>query len=128
MKRLLCEEGVNIILDRYTYSGVAYSAAKGMSVEWCIEPDRGLVKPDTVLFLELSVKAALARISDGTNERYETQAFLEKVKNVYDTKLYDEKLWTKVDATQKREEITSPLYEKILSVIESRKEAPLECI
>ena len=28
-------EGVTLIVDRYSYSGVAFSAAKGLDVEWC---------------------------------------------------------------------------------------------
>lgn len=27
--------GVNLIVDRYSYSGVAFSAAKGLDIEWC---------------------------------------------------------------------------------------------
>lgn len=35
-------KGTNIICDRYWYSGVAYSVAKGMDFEWCLAADRGL--------------------------------------------------------------------------------------
>ena len=128
MKKLMCEEGVNIILDRYTYSGVAYTAAKGISVEWCMGPEKGLIKPDVVLYLDLEVKAALERISDGANERYETQTFLEKVKSVYDDKLFDKEFWTGFDASQKIEDITSQLYDKIISVIAECKETPFKLI
>jgi len=35
--------GTNIIIDRYAYSGVAFSAAKpGLSLDWCKQPDVGL--------------------------------------------------------------------------------------
>ncbi|EGA82125.1 Cdc8p [Saccharomyces cerevisiae Lalvin QA23] len=47
-------EGKNIVMDRYVYSGVAYSAAKGtngMDLDWCLQPDVGLLKPDLTLFL-----------------------------------------------------------------------------
>lgn len=27
--------GTSLIIDRYSYSGVAFSAAKGLDVEWC---------------------------------------------------------------------------------------------
>jgi len=46
-------KGVNVILDRYAFSGVAYSAAKGLSLEWCKGSDRGLPKPDIVFFLSI---------------------------------------------------------------------------
>jgi len=33
-------------VDRYAFSGVAFSAAKdGLSLEWCKQPDRGLPRP-----------------------------------------------------------------------------------
>lgn len=28
-------DGTTLIVDRYSYSGVAFSAAKGLDVEWC---------------------------------------------------------------------------------------------
>lgn len=44
------ESGKNVIIDRYAFSGVAFSAAKeGLSFEWCRQPDRGLPKPGKVL-------------------------------------------------------------------------------
>ena len=40
------------MVDRYAFSGVAFTAAKGLDLEWCKNPDRGLPKPDLVLQLE----------------------------------------------------------------------------
>ena len=40
------EQGQNVIVDRYSFSGIAFSSAKeGMSLEWCRQPERGLPKP-----------------------------------------------------------------------------------
>ena len=38
--------GCNLICDRYAYSGVAFSSAKGMDLEWCKACDKGLPAPD----------------------------------------------------------------------------------
>lgn len=46
------DSGVNIVCDRYWFSGVAYSCAKGLDYEWCIGPDRGLLQPNLVIFLD----------------------------------------------------------------------------
>jgi dTMP kinase len=27
--------GTTLVVDRYSYSGVAFSAAKGLDIEWC---------------------------------------------------------------------------------------------
>lgn len=42
--------GINLVVDRYAYSGVAYTAAKfGLDFEWCKHCDAGLIKPDILV-------------------------------------------------------------------------------
>merc|ERR1711907_505279 len=38
-------QGTTIVCDRYAFSGVAYTAAKGLAFDWCQAPDRGLPCP-----------------------------------------------------------------------------------
>ena len=52
------ESGVSIVCDRYAYSGVAFSSAKGMDLDWCKACDRGLPAPDCVLYLDMPVENA----------------------------------------------------------------------
>eukprot|EP00268_Persea_americana_P065563 TRINITY_DN876_c0_g1_i9.p1 TRINITY_DN876_c0_g1~~TRINITY_DN876_c0_g1_i9.p1 ORF type:complete len:220 (+),score=38.79 TRINITY_DN876_c0_g1_i9:258-917(+) len=66
-KRLLMESklksGTTLVVDRYSYSGVAFSAAKGLDIEWCKAPEIGLVAPDLVVYLDIppeNVDACLA--------------------------------------------------------------------
>lgn len=40
--------GKTLIVDRYSYSGVAYSLSKGMDTKWAAQPEVGLPKPDVV--------------------------------------------------------------------------------
>lgn len=68
MEKML-REGTTLIVDRYSYSGVAFSAAKGLDVEWCKAPEVGLLKPDLVLWLTMSASAISKRGGFG-NERY----------------------------------------------------------
>lgn len=73
--------GTTLVVDRYAYSGVAYSAAKGaqgMDLDWCRAADAGLPAPDLVVFLHISREAAAARAGFG-EERYEKQEFQDKV-------------------------------------------------
>ncbi len=45
--RKVINSGNHIVCDRYAYSGVAFTAAKGSrSFQWCKGADRGLPKPD----------------------------------------------------------------------------------
>lgn len=73
--------GTTLVVDRYAFSGVAYSAAKGvpgMDVEWCRNPDIGLPAPDLVVYLRVSNAVAAARAGFG-EERYEKAEFQDKV-------------------------------------------------
>ena len=49
-------KGINIICDRYSYSGVAYSSAKGLDFKWCLNADRGLIKPDLVIYIDVDTE------------------------------------------------------------------------
>ena len=65
------------MVDRYAYSGVAFTAAKGapgLDRAWCMAPDVGLPAPDAVFFLNLTVEQAAARGGYG-EERYEKADF-----------------------------------------------------
>jgi len=87
LKRAI-SEGTHVIVDRYAFSGVAFSAAKSeMDLEWCRQPDRGLPRPDIVFFLDVSGEEAQKRGGYG-EERYERKEFQGKVRQNYE-KLID---------------------------------------
>ncbi len=53
-------EGVTIVCDRYSFSGVAFSGAKdGMNMEWLKGPEEGLLAPDRVIYLDIDVEVSL---------------------------------------------------------------------
>nr|CAA46698.1 thymidylate kinase [Schizosaccharomyces pombe] len=72
------QQRCNCILDRYAFSGIAFSAAKGLDWEWCKSPDRGLTRPDLVIFLNVDPRIAATRGQYG-EERYEKIEMQEKV-------------------------------------------------
>lgn len=74
--------GTTLVLDRYVHSGVAYSAAKGLDLQWCKAPDRGLPQPDLVIFLEVPIDGSSARQGFG-EERYEQCDFQQKVRKSF---------------------------------------------
>ncbi|EEB09452.1 thymidylate kinase Tmp1 [Schizosaccharomyces japonicus yFS275] len=75
-------DGVHCIVDRYSFSGVAFSAAKGMDWDWCKQPERGLPSPDIVLFFQVDPNIASKRAGFG-NERYELPVFQRTVAEKY---------------------------------------------
>jgi len=97
------EEGKIVVVDRYAYSGAAFSSAKGIDLEWCKAPDRGLPKPDLVIYLDISIDDACKRGDFGT-ERYEKKEFQESVKRKFD--LLREKDWIILDARRQEKDIT----------------------
>ncbi|KAJ6155442.1 hypothetical protein N7470_006008 [Penicillium chermesinum] len=56
--------GITVIVDRYSYSGAVYSAAKAnptLSLEWAWQPEIGLPRPDICLFLSISAEETAKR-------------------------------------------------------------------
>ncbi|KAM3481485.1 hypothetical protein MY8738_004424 [Beauveria namnaoensis] len=81
----LLESGTNIVCDRYTHSGMVYSAAKGLSglrLPWARAPDVGLPRPDRVVFLDLDETTARARGGWG-DEVYEKGAMQRQVRRLF---------------------------------------------
>ena len=62
--------GTHLVVDRYSYSGAAFSAAKGYELQWCMSAERGLPAPDVVVFLSVRPEEAEGRGGYG-EERYE---------------------------------------------------------
>ncbi len=79
-------DGFTVIVDRYSYSGAVYSAAKenpDLSLEWAWQPEVGLPRPDLLLFLSISSEEAAKRGGYG-EERYETDAMQSKVRRLFE--------------------------------------------
>ena len=119
------KNGINIICDRYSYSGIAYSSSKeikddeNMSLNWCKTSESGLPKPDLVLFLNLSVEEAQKRGNYG-DERYEKLEFQKKVKNAFDILIRNESLnnkYTKWNVINANNEIDN-IHKEIVKVVD----------
>ena len=72
--------GTSLIIDRYSYSGVAFSATKGLDLSWCKAPEVGLPTPDLVLYLDITLEIAAER-GDYGEEQYEQLDFQKKIAN-----------------------------------------------
>ena len=124
--------GVTVIVDRYAYSGIAYTLAKDriaqsggrgkapeFSYEWCIACERGLLRPDAVVYFDIDVETALRRgeASGKAQERYETAAFLAAVRAVYEDEFREEG-FLRVDARAPPDEIT----ERVVAIVAATME------
>lgn len=78
-------KGITVIVDRYSFSGAVYSAAKGnanLSLHWAWQPEVGLPRPDLCLFLSISPGEAAKRGGYGV-ERYETDSMQKRVRDLF---------------------------------------------
>ncbi|KAJ1533974.1 Thymidylate kinase, partial [Cladochytrium tenue] len=105
--------GTTVILDRYAYSGVAYTLAKGapgLDLSFCKAADAGLLAPDLVLFLDIPAASAASRPGFG-DERYETRDAAAAVRRAFALLAEDARAdpaapdWTVIDAARPREEV-----------------------
>lgn len=117
-KRSLMEtklkSGTTLIVDRYSYSGVAFSSAKGLDIDWCKAPENGLLAPDLVAYLDISPDKAAERGGYG-DERYEKLEFQQKVAEHY--KVLHDASWKIVDACQPIEDVEKQLQEIALACV-----------
>lgn len=110
--------GYTIVCDRYFASGVAFSAAKGLDIEWCFAPDKGLPAPDIIYFLDVNEETQMERSGFG-NERYEVAAFQRNVRRkFFELKGYLSDLnWHVVDANRTMDEVYDHLKSSVDQVI-----------
>ncbi|KAL3679643.1 hypothetical protein R1sor_022599 [Riccia sorocarpa] len=110
--------GTTLLVDRYSYSGVAFSAAKGLDFQWCSTSETALPAADLVLFLDIDPEVAARRGEYGL-ERYEEVDFQRRVATYYQA--MRDSTWQIVDANQSVEEVQEALREAAVSVIQSCK-------
>ncbi|RIB06998.1 thymidylate kinase-domain-containing protein [Gigaspora rosea] len=120
-KKLL--DGITLVVDRYAYSGAAYSAAKGLDLEWCKSPDIGLLTPDIVFFMNLTSEEAEKRFGFG-NERYEEKAFQEKVRNIFN--FLKDPTWKVLNACRAVEKLHKEIERLSLKTIQKCSNLPLK--
>ncbi|KAL7067007.1 thymidylate kinase family protein [Cryptosporidium serpentis] len=103
------ENGITVICDRYAFSGVAYSVgALKKDIEWCMIPEKGLVSPDIVLFLDANVQMQVDRNGFG-DERYDTESTQNSVSAIYSQfKKYD--YWKVIDASKDPNDVFENIY------------------
>lgn len=122
-----------MVIDRYHYSGIVYSAAKDkadLSLKWARDPEVGLPRPDVCFFLDIAPEAAAKRGGFG-GERYETSAIQKRVRE-----LFYEVMGTSdgldiqvVDAAKSIEEVAADIMERVKDVMKQPKMAvPLTAI
>lgn len=108
-------QGINIICDRYIYSGTAYSIAKGLDYAWCKTCDDGLIEPDIVFYLDLSPGNAKMRGEYGS-EVFENEEFQLLVQDAYYGCIIKDD-WNMIDASKDVNTVHNSILANILDKI-----------
>uniref|UniRef100_A0A0R3RZB5 Thymidylate kinase n=1 Tax=Elaeophora elaphi TaxID=1147741 RepID=A0A0R3RZB5_9BILA len=120
MKKLL--EGTHLIVDRYAYSGIAYTLAKGaenITMEWAKLADSDELRPDCVIYFNLSYEEAQKRSGFG-DERFDFSHFQEKVNNTMQKLAAEDRdLWKIVDASLSIEEISENVWKLVEPILDN---------
>lgn len=93
--------GEIVIMDRYKYTHVAYSMARGSPRRACESVLEGVVEADKIVFLDIKPEPALARKPPGQLEVLENPVFQTKVYNNYQSMITPD--WIVVNADQDQE-------------------------
>lgn len=107
------DAGTAVICDRYAFSGIAFSAAKGLSYEWCRSPEIRLPAPDLTVFLDITPEKAKERGGYG-EERYEKEELQREVRRMFDRiskeMLEDGGRWVTLDAGKERVAVSEEVW------------------
>ncbi|CAG8125437.1 unnamed protein product [Penicillium salamii] len=112
--------GTTVIVDRYSYSGVVYSAAKAnptLSLEWAWQPEIGLPRPDICLFLSISPEEAAKRGGFGV-ERYENEPMQTRVRQLFSTVFERQEDVSIIDAGRSITEVALQIQATVSDCIE----------
>lgn len=96
--------GITVVCDRYLYSGIVYSAAKGLFLDWCVNTECGLPRPDVVFYMYSSDPGMMKDRGVYGHEIYGDDGFQLRVSQFYDI-IYENNYWCKIDARQSCEDI-----------------------
>lgn len=111
------ESGTHVIIDRYCHSGAAYGeATTGKPVHDCLHEERGIPRPDIVLYFDLDPMVASKRSGFG-NESMESVELQMKVRDAYRSMISEN--WIVVDANRYEKTIHDEIISHVLHAIES---------
>lgn len=137
------KQGKIVLCDRYAFSGIAFSVAKGLPSEhseqpssdhppidlsWARAPDASLPSPDLTLFLDISPEAARSRGGYG-DERYEKEDMQRRVRSVFGeigqeisggngTENAINRRWIIVDAGREMSTVTEQMWRHVQSLLD----------
>lgn len=103
--------GCTVILDRYSFSGIAYSMLRGSCTwEWCQGTEQGLPEPDVIFFMDMDLESLKQRTT-AVAERFETTDVQRRVRDNFFRLInrFQHFNWHLVDANRSIEKVQEEL-------------------
>ncbi|MCC6033961.1 MAG: dTMP kinase [Desulfurococcaceae archaeon] len=116
------EQGYVVVCDRYYYSSVAYQGAQGAPIEWILEVNKWILKPDIAIYLDVEPAIAIKRKS-GISSRFPEFEKLElqyKIREIY-LKLVELGLLVLIDASRSLNDVYSDVRKLVFKTIIERE-------
>lgn len=77
--KALLEKGSVVITDRYCYSNFAYQSVKGVPVEWLIQIEKNIIKPDIVILIDVPIGTSMKRVQQANIEDFTKKEILARL-------------------------------------------------
>lgn len=110
----LINRGKIVVSDRYVYSSLAYQGAAGLDLEWIMEINRMVPKPDLAVYLDVPVEVVMERIlrrpKRSVMENLEVQT---RVREIY-LKLVKEGFLISIDGNRPIMEVSKEVQRVVL--------------
>lgn len=97
------DQGIDVICDRYYYSGIAYAMAEGLDESWCRNINIPHIEPDYIFYMSIINNDTQKNREGYGDEVFEKDDFQERVKNIFERILPISA--HRIDASKSKEEI-----------------------
>jgi dTMP kinase len=104
-----------VVTDRYLESTLAYQSAQGLDPRWILSINRGAIKPNLTVILDVDPALSLTR-KNLKPDRYEQTEFLMKVRANY-ARRARRKGYLILDSTEPKDEVHRLIMVAVLKVI-----------
>lgn len=77
--KALLEKGNVILCDRYCYSNYAYQSASGVDLNWLMQIEKNVVKPDLAFLIDVPIETSIKRVQQANIEDFTKMEILSRL-------------------------------------------------
>jgi dTMP kinase len=75
----ILEKGGVVITDRYCYSNFAFQSAKGVPLDWLMQIEKNIIKPDLVFLIDAPIEVSMKRVQQANIEDFTKRDILDRI-------------------------------------------------